>query len=64
MRRARVWAVLDGAGTLHVQRQAAERQPRRRTAAREHERHTAGELELEPGPGVDVQATCFTPGLA
>ncbi len=30
----------------------------------EHERHTAGVLELEIGPGVECYATCFTPGGA
>ena len=30
----------------------------------EHERHTVGELVVEPGPGVAVLATCFTPALA
>ncbi len=30
----------------------------------EHDRHTAGSLELEIGPGVRCYATCFTPGLA
>jgi thiol-disulfide isomerase/thioredoxin len=30
----------------------------------EHERHTAGTLELEIGPGVRCYATCFTPGVA
>jgi len=30
----------------------------------EHERHTAGVLALEIGPGVECLATCFTPGLA
>jgi thiol-disulfide isomerase/thioredoxin len=30
----------------------------------EHGRHTSGELTLEPGPGVRVIATCFTPGVA
>ncbi len=30
----------------------------------EHERHTAGRLELEVGAGVRCHATCFTPGLA
>ena len=28
----------------------------------EHGRHTAATLELQPGPGVVVHATCFTPG--
>jgi thiol-disulfide isomerase/thioredoxin len=30
----------------------------------EHERHTAGVLELEVGAGVECLATCFTPGVA
>jgi hypothetical protein len=30
----------------------------------EHERHSAGTLELEVGPGVRCYATCFTPGMA
>ena len=30
----------------------------------EHERHTAGVIELEVDPGVRCYATCFTPGLA
>ena len=30
----------------------------------EHPRHTRGELLIEPGEGVRVLATCFTPGLA
>ncbi len=30
----------------------------------EHERHTAGVLELQVGLGVECLATCFTPGLA
>jgi hypothetical protein len=29
----------------------------------EHERHTAGTLDLRIGPGVECLATCFTPGL-
>ena len=30
----------------------------------EHDRHTAGVIELEIGPGVRCYATCFTPGVA
>jgi hypothetical protein len=30
----------------------------------EHERHTAGVLDLEVGAGVVCHATCFTPGVA
>jgi hypothetical protein len=29
----------------------------------EHPHHTAGTLDLRPGPGVECLATCFTPGL-
>ena len=29
----------------------------------EHERHTAGALELRLGEGVECLATCFTPGI-
>jgi thiol-disulfide isomerase/thioredoxin len=59
-----VWAVLDGTGVVMVNGVEL-------TAAHpgaypliEHERHTAGVLELEVGPGVECLATCFTPGLA
>jgi hypothetical protein len=30
----------------------------------EHERHTAGVLDLQVGDGVSCHAVCFTPGLA
>ena len=30
----------------------------------EHDRHTAGAIALEVGPGLTCYATCFTPGLA
>ena len=30
----------------------------------EHDHHSAGELELQPGPGVRCDGICFTPGLA
>jgi hypothetical protein len=29
----------------------------------EHARHTEGTVTIEPGPGVEALATCFTPGL-
>jgi len=62
-----VWVVVEGAGTL-VASAAGE------SAALtldgpgayplfEHVRHTSGELVIDPGEGVRVLATCFTPGL-
>ena len=69
-----VWAVFDGAGTVTVV-DIADAEPHE--AARqltvinpgayhliEHERHAAGTLQLEIGPGVRCYATCFTPGVA
>jgi hypothetical protein len=63
-----VWAVLDGAGVVRAQSGMGE--------AREvlvehpgayqlldHDRHTATVLELEIGPDVRCDATCFTPGV-
>jgi hypothetical protein len=59
-----VWAVVEGAGELVVDgRPVAVAEPGC-VAVIEHERHTVGTLELRPGPGVTVHATCFTPGLA
>jgi hypothetical protein len=58
------WAVVDGAGELSVNgRTLAVREPGCIPLA-EHPRHTEGTLDLRPGPGVTVIATCFTPGLA
>ena len=62
-----VWVVTEGAGTLAASSDAG-------TATLtlsepgaypvfEHGRHTRGELRLEPGRGVAVLATCFTPGV-
>ena len=65
-----VWAVLDGTGTVrafdalsgtHVELEVAAAGAYRLI---EHERHSAGELELELDDGVRCAATCFTPGLA
>jgi hypothetical protein len=58
------YAVVGGAGVLRVNgREVAVREPGVVTLA-EHRRHTRARLELSPGPGVEVFATCFTPGLA
>jgi len=59
-----VWAVLEGAGTLHVNGEPLTVGHTGAHALVEHERHTAGELALEPGSGLVCHATCFTPGLA
>src|SRR5262245_16384321 len=65
-----VWAVLDGRGTVRVAGscdaeggELAITQPGAYPLI-EHERHTAGVLELEIGEGVGCLATCFTPGVA
>ncbi len=59
-----VWAVLDGDGEVVVN--GAPRVVSHPGAYEliEHERHTAGTVSVEPGPGVVCHATCFTPGLA
>jgi hypothetical protein len=65
-----VWAVLDGLGTVRVN--GATAAPGAEVAVThpgaypliEHERHTAGVLQLECGTGVECLATCFTPGVA
>ncbi len=69
-----VWAVLAGEGTVRVGsgRAGGGSQSLRELQVThpgaypliEHERNTAGVLELEIGPGVECLATCFTPGLA
>lgn len=63
-----IWAVLDGAGSLRGsvdgrRLELAVDHPGAFELAR-HDRHTAGELSIEPGPGVRCHATCFTPGIA
>ncbi len=60
-----MWAVLDGTGTVRVNGgEPLEVSHAGAYALVEHERHTAGVLELEIGPGVTCHATCFTPGVA
>jgi thiol-disulfide isomerase/thioredoxin len=58
-----VWAVLDGAGAISVnRRELAVTHPGAYELIR-HERNTAGEVELSVSEGVTCYATCFTPGL-
>jgi thiol-disulfide isomerase/thioredoxin len=58
-----VWAVLEGEGTVTAN---GARVPVAHPGAYpliEHERHTAGVLELKVSPSVTCHATCFTPGI-
>jgi hypothetical protein len=59
-----VWAVLGGAGELHVngERVAVDWPGARELVAHPH--HVEGVLDLRIGDGVTCYATCFTPGLA
>jgi AhpC/TSA family len=59
-----VWAVAGGRGELRVGGRTVAVEHPGCVELVHHERHTAGVLELEPGPDVEVYATCFTPGLA
>ena len=58
-----VWVVVEGSGVVRAN--GAERVVTEPGCfpVLEHERHTAGVLELEAGEGVTVHATCFTPGV-
>jgi thiol-disulfide isomerase/thioredoxin len=65
-----VWTVLGGHGRVIVNGGPAQggselqvEQPGAYPLI-EHERHTAGVIELELGEGVECHATCFTPGVA
>jgi len=62
-----VWAVLELEGRVGVVRVNGRALELRHSGCHpliEHERHTAGVLELELGPGVTCHAVCFTPGPA
>ena len=65
-----VWVVLEGSGTVRVNGGAAAGGSELSVTHAgaylllEHERHTAGVLELELDAGVVCHATCFTPGCA
>jgi hypothetical protein len=58
-----VWAVTGGRGELRVNgRTVAVEHPGCQLLV-DHGRHAEGVLELAAGPGVEVYATCFTPGV-
>jgi hypothetical protein len=58
------WVVLSGSGTESANgSEIAVEHPGAHPIV-EHDRHTAGVLELQVGDGVTCHATCFTPGVA
>lgn len=59
-----VWAVLDGSGTVHANGRAIAVSHPGAYPLIEHDRHTAGVLDLQVGDGVTCHAVCFTPGIA
>jgi len=59
-----VWAVVEGHGTLAANGRAIPVDGPACLPVVEHPRHTEAVLELTPGPGVLVHATCFSAGLA
>jgi thiol-disulfide isomerase/thioredoxin len=59
-----VWAILGGRGAVRVNGREIVVAHTGAYPLLEHDRHTAGVLELEIGTGVVCEATCFTPGLA
>jgi thiol-disulfide isomerase/thioredoxin len=59
-----VYAVCEGEGSLRVNGREVPVDGPGVYALMEHDRHTEGVLELEPGPGVICHATCFTPAPA
>jgi hypothetical protein len=59
-----VWAVLDGRGPVLANGRPTEVEHPGCYALIEHDRHTAGVLELEVSDGVRCHAVCFTAGLA
>jgi thiol-disulfide isomerase/thioredoxin len=58
-----VWAVLSGSGTVRADGREIEVDHPGAYPLIEHDRHTAGTLDLHVGEGVTCHATCFTPGV-
>jgi hypothetical protein len=58
-----VWVVVDGAGELRIDDDVVDVDEAGCFPVRLHPVHTAASITLEPGPGVTVHATCFTPGV-
>jgi hypothetical protein len=59
-----VWAVVSGAGRLEVDGAPIAVEHPGAVCVVAHPHHTEGVIDLRPGPGVIVHATCFTPGVA
>ena len=59
-----VWAVLEGEGAVSANGRSIAVDHPGCYALIEHDRHSAGVLELSVGAGVTCHAVCFTPGLA
>src|SRR4051794_5728138 len=59
-----VWLVVDGRGTVDVNGRAIAVDHPGAYLAVEHDRHTAGVLDIRPAAGVTCYATCFTAGVA
>lgn len=57
-----VWAVLSGAGTVRANDRELVVEHTGAYPLLEHDRHTAGVLDLDVGDGVVCHAVCFTPG--
>jgi hypothetical protein len=58
-----VWAVVSGPGELRVNGRTVVAEHPGCVELIDHGRHAEGVLELETGPGIEVYATCFTPGV-
>jgi hypothetical protein len=58
-----VWAVVSSPGELEVNGRTVVAEHPGCIGLIDHGRHAEGVLELSPGPGVEVYATCFTPGV-
>lgn len=59
-----VWAVLSGHGTVRANGRELAVEHAGAYPLIEHDRHTAGVLDLRVGDGVACHAVCFTPGVA
>jgi hypothetical protein len=59
-----VWAVLSGAGHVAANGRRIDVTYPGCYPLIEHERHTAGVLELKLADGVVCHGVCFTPGVA
>jgi hypothetical protein len=59
-----VWVVVEGSGTLAVNGSPVTIDAPGALRVVEHPHHTEAVVDLRPGEGVTVHATCFTPGVA